>query len=572
MLSRELPTTYIPTTLKTWFARVTWSRITLSFFLIALANGIAQATVQTITSLSVSAKGRDLVSDVIDAAGVQRGFVVVQGNVVMICSGIPTISGATCKIAYNGSISDDQAGDVTRREFQVLPVIYNTSPSAMNVSILDTSAPPTTVSVQCAESLTWLESFLRDVKSEDVAHMVFQVWLFTLSLFALIDQSIPHLIVVLVAQILNTGWAGFRIYTDIAAKHTYDQLIVNGACGGVDILGGWWADGMRYVILGINVGVLLCMIFPVYKLVNRYSKETFSSVGSSPIVNRVLKWTLWMSVSVQFTAFFTMASAAIWFDKRRTDIIPTYSRNMLYDAAFVVVAVLFLPWLCSGSYSIRYENRRLFALFVILSMVLLVITGLWFGSPVFRYELDAWTFFAAVTTTAACLLIITCVLALVCRVHFGLGLAQFRDVKKELQESGFAQDTFVHDPNSTLPTVALKSNSSSRLSLSRSPSALYGNASMSSEETLAPPGSARTVDSGVFRTWVLASKKLDEGGGDEEKGHVLGHGQRQRAAPRPLLLPMSRDGNENDRSRGTIVRESVVLGRPTKEADYQEML
>ncbi|KAF9238345.1 hypothetical protein BU15DRAFT_75278 [Melanogaster broomeanus] len=138
-------------------------------------------------------------------------------------------------------------------------------------------------------------------------------------------------------------------------------------------------------------------------------------------------------------------------------------------------------------------------------MVLLAITDLWFGSALFRYELEAWTFFATVTTVSGCLLVITCVLVLICRVHFGLGLAQFLSVKKELQESGFAQDTFVHDPNSTLPTVALTPNSSSRLSLSRSPSALYRHASTSSEETLAPSASASTIGSGVCQTWLLAS-------------------------------------------------------------------
>lgn len=89
------------------FARVTWSRITLSFFLIALANGAAQTTIQTI-ALSMSARGRDLVSETIDAAGVQRGFVVVQGNAIEICSGIPIVHGTMCDVAYNGSMRDVQ--------------------------------------------------------------------------------------------------------------------------------------------------------------------------------------------------------------------------------------------------------------------------------------------------------------------------------------------------------------------------------------------------------------------------------------------------------------------------------
>ncbi|KIK97835.1 hypothetical protein PAXRUDRAFT_807634 [Paxillus rubicundulus Ve08.2h10] len=438
MFIKEILATSLPTTLKTWFARVTWSRITFAFFLIALVSGVAQTTIQTI-ALSISARGRNLVSGTINAAGVQRGFVVVQGSAIEICSGIPIVQGTMCAVAYNGSMkgegvylrqsysrqqqlmqaADSQGGNVTRRGFEGFPIIKNGGVAAVNAIILNSSVPPATLSIQCVQSLTWLESFLREARSENVVHIVFQVWLFTMSLVALIDESIPHLIIVLVAQIMNTAWTGFRIYTGGVAKQTYEQLIVNGACGGVDILGGWWEGGMRYEILGVNAGILLCMLFLVFKLVKVYSKETFSSIGSSPIVNRALKWTLWMRVSMQFATIFTMTSAAIWYDKRKTDIIPSYSRNTLYDAGFILVAV--------GSQSIRHENRRLFFVFALLSIVFLVVSGLWFGSTLFRYELDTWPFFAAVTTMADILLMITCVLALICRVHFGSGLAHFRE-------------------------------------------------------------------------------------------------------------------------------------------------
>ncbi|KAF9219364.1 hypothetical protein BS17DRAFT_761155 [Gyrodon lividus] len=567
MSTRVSLITSVSTALKTWFTRVTWSRMTLSFFLLVLANGVAQTTIQTI-QLSVSARGRDLVSGVIDAAGVQRGFVVLQGNAVEICSGIPIVHGTMCNIAYNDSISHGQAdlqgGNVTRREFRALPIIKNGGLEAVNVSALDASTLQTTLSVQCAESLTWLESFLRDARSEDVAHIVFQLWLFTLSLVSLIDESIPHLIVVLVAQTLNTGWAGFRLHTDAAAKHTYEQLIVNGACEGVDILGGRWQDQMRCAILGVNGGVLLCMLFLAFKLVKMYSKETFSSVGSSPIVNRVLKWTLWMNVSIQFATFFTMASAAIWYDKRKTDIIPSYSKNILHDAAFFVVAVLLLPWFSLGSHSIRHENRWLFFIFSLLSIVLLVVSGLWFGSALFRYEIEAWGFFAAVTTMADVLLMITCVLAFICRLHFGLGLAHFLTVKKELQDSGFARDMFVHDPNAALPAKELKC----KHSIHRSSSEIPKDALSFSSETSTPRASACSLESGVFETWLSASRKFTEGGEDEEKGQirVLGDRQGRRPVPHPLVLSaspvssrssvisMSDDGstdeNEGDRSRG----------------------
>lgn len=57
---------------------------------------------------------------------------------------------------------------------------------------------------------------------------------------------------------------------------------------------------------------------------------------------------------------------------------------------------------------------------------MLSISGLMFSSALYRYELTVWRFFGALSILADFLLLVTCVLAVVCRVHFGLGLKQFR--------------------------------------------------------------------------------------------------------------------------------------------------
>lgn len=59
---------------------------------------------------------------------------------------------------------------------------------------------------------------------------------------------------------------------------------------------------------------------------------------------------------------------------------------------------------------------------------MLGISGLLFSSALYLYELTVWRFFAALSIIANFLLLITCVLAVVCRVHFGLGLKQFREL------------------------------------------------------------------------------------------------------------------------------------------------
>jgi hypothetical protein len=54
--------------------------------------------------------------------------------------------------------ADSQGGTVTRRGFEVFPIIQNGGVAAVNATILDSSVPLATLNIQCVQSLTWLES------------------------------------------------------------------------------------------------------------------------------------------------------------------------------------------------------------------------------------------------------------------------------------------------------------------------------------------------------------------------------------------------------------------------------
>jgi hypothetical protein len=75
--------------------------------------------------------------------------------------------------------------------------------------------------------------------------MLFQVWLLVLAVTGLVQDSIPHLAANLGGQILNTGWAGFRISSLLKWRELYQKFVVDGACGGADALKSTW--GRRIV-------------------------------------------------------------------------------------------------------------------------------------------------------------------------------------------------------------------------------------------------------------------------------------------------------------------------------------
>jgi len=210
-----------------------------------------------------------------------------------------------------------------------------------------------------------------------------------------------------------------------------------------------------------------------------------------------------MRVFLQFTSFFTLASVAVWFDKRKSLTTAShYSTSILYDVGFYVVAIIMLPWLTLGTHSVSKENRLLFLAYAFLSIILLVISGLWFASSLYRYEYWGWRTFSGVVTLADVLLVITCILSVICRLNFGKGLAHFLVVEQKLQASGFAHDTFLNGPIEGAPSRSMfvKQTLASKRSepMSIEPTTF----DPSAEPSWKRPSSGCSVQTAVFATWL----------------------------------------------------------------------
>jgi len=173
-------------------------------------------------------KDRLLVTSIIDVAGVQRGFASAHDDMLEICYGIPGVRGTACEVVYSGSMIADQGVTfpiqnflevaesaaaavpdnattiVSSRDVSITPYVNGTGAvQGVIVSNLTASSSPTPLSIECVKSLTWLETLydlisstrvldrptplfisLRNSKSEDVIYIIFQCWLFSISLAA----------------------------------------------------------------------------------------------------------------------------------------------------------------------------------------------------------------------------------------------------------------------------------------------------------------------------------------------------------------------------------------------------
>lgn len=114
---------------------------------------------------------------------------------------------------------------------------------------------------------------------EDLVFVAFQFWVLGMSIVALLNQSIPHIIASLVTHMMATAWAAFQIAHTADFRSDFDRVITNGACKGVSLLPYYWHARSRAEIpsLTLNViaffvsGFLTCRLIKVSDLYCNFS-------------------------------------------------------------------------------------------------------------------------------------------------------------------------------------------------------------------------------------------------------------------------------------------------------------
>ncbi|KAJ6482871.1 hypothetical protein C8R47DRAFT_575194 [Mycena vitilis] len=398
------------------YARITLTRYTTLYFYLALLSCLTLAILQSQTYASNS-EGAYAVAGFLTKTNVNTtavGMSFLQDGDVVLCHNIPGQKGANCFTLVERT---------THSHLHVRDTILSFDGRA------PPPLPPPDDLQQCALSLMWLEDVLSDARREDLGILVYQIWLMTLSVMTLLNESLPHLFAGLAARVLATAWAGFRVQGNINLYSTYLHVITAGECHGFDPLGGWWNESGAHEIAGLvsNAVNLVLMAGLSYKLFNVYVSKTFSRVGASAEVNRIYKLVLLLSVVLQLAGFFTLVQTALWVSKISFGSIRQFAEHFaIYLAGLIVTAVLEIPWLILGWISVRRESKTLFLVFACISVILFFTSTALFFSPLNRFVIKEWSFYATMSVTSSMLLIATFVLAIVCRLQYGKGLAHFR--------------------------------------------------------------------------------------------------------------------------------------------------
>ncbi|KAF5381933.1 hypothetical protein D9757_007589 [Collybiopsis confluens] len=436
--------------------RITLTKFTTLFFYLALFNCIILIALQTVAFVD-NEDATEIITGFLNQANVTQDHIIyISNNELLKCKDLPSLSDANCETWLqedDGDDDNDSNDSKSRRSLggffsaRSVSVPRHHSENAKtekysngtisgleldNGKVLDTS---------CIQSLIWLNDVIHDSMAEDVVTLVFQIWLFFLSLATILNESLPHLGAAIAGHVLVTAWAGYRIRNTHKLREHYQELIVHQVCEGVDFLGAWWDVRTDHTIpiLVFNVIAFVLATYLATRLYRVYARETFNRVRASPRLHKIYKLVLVLSVCVQLSGFFTVAATAMWLDKASTGSINRVAKHLvLYRAVFSTMAVLEIPWAILGWICIRSENRRQFWIFAGISVLLLASSSAIFASPLYQFIFQTWPFFASMTIVSYLLILVITVLGVWSRTQFGKGLPEFLKEEEKLEGADFA--------------------------------------------------------------------------------------------------------------------------------------
>ncbi|TEB30876.1 hypothetical protein FA13DRAFT_1814301 [Coprinellus micaceus] len=462
-------------------------------------------------------------------------------------SSTTTAGGATSiTISSTSGTSVIVAVTPTRSSVPTATGVPNPNSPLSDISLNQASNSPH--SMRCIYSMSWLGEVLHDSQREDAATLFYHVWLFGLSLVAILNESLPHLGAAFAGHILAAGWSSSRIQGAKSLAALYRDVIIAGPCEGADLLGPWWEMRLAHTIpvVVFNILSVIGLGFVSYKLLKVYSAASFFKVGPTRSLQRVYKIVLVFSVGLQLSGFFTAVSSGLWLSKVTHGNFKSLIRHeALYIAGFVVILLAELPWLVLGWVCVRKECKKRFWVFAFLSVVLLTISSVTFGSEAYRTIFKSWRFFATVTVTAFVLLVLTVTLGVICYLNYGKGLQAYLQMTEELEGTDF-------DPVSGF-------KAGEKLPEKPFPASFYGyapafhektDAEWAAPEALPKPPTAAEVNQYLSRA----------------AAPPVVHQPQQAAASNPFESDM--DAAADSRMKSVLVRQHLRLRRPVLPYPY----
>ncbi|KAF9056479.1 hypothetical protein BJ165DRAFT_1433809 [Panaeolus papilionaceus] len=328
--------------------------------------------------------------------------------------------------------SDDDDDDVVSRIIRRNVKIVASGPGQpLSVTLEGLENGETaTLTSSCLWSLNWPLSILDNTKREDIVFIAFNFWVLAMSIVAILNESIPHILASLVTHVMATAWGAFQIYHTSTFRSEFNRVITRGACRNVPLITQYWTARSQAEIpsLALNVLALFVSIFLTWKLIKLYGWQTFKRIGASLTINRVYKLVLTFSIAIQLSLFFIVVTVSLWLDSlMNREIGEKVDFLKLYKATSFITLALLIPWLMTGWFAVRRELRIPLLVFLVLSILYLGGWSVMFVSTTFKWIFVTWRFFSVMATASVFLTVSSLILGIICRFNFDKGLAKYRE-------------------------------------------------------------------------------------------------------------------------------------------------
>ncbi|KZV92103.1 hypothetical protein EXIGLDRAFT_718701 [Exidia glandulosa HHB12029] len=299
----------------------------------------------------------------------------------------------------------------------------------LGVQLLDVNAANGTIFMDqtCLETLQVPVQSLRQSFRVDFTFVAFQVWVLGMSVVALLNESVPHIVAAFMTHLLATAWSGYQLQLTEAFRTEFNTLVTNGPCG-ANLLPMYWGPrrNTEISILALNIAVMFAIGFFSYKLLKSFGWQTFKKIGASFVINRCYRLVLAFSIAVQLSVFFIGADIALWLDQLYNGTFGRFGTHRdIFKGLYIGFLVFLFPWLAIGWFSVRRESRIWMGVFLGAAIVMVSGWAAMFADRAFLWTFRTWDFFAVITCAAAVLLGTTIALGVACRLNFGKGLPSY---------------------------------------------------------------------------------------------------------------------------------------------------
>ncbi|KAI9459849.1 hypothetical protein BJY52DRAFT_1186165 [Lactarius psammicola] len=478
---------------KSVYLRITLNWVTITFFLFSFVHCFAQGTIQSFLFSADDAWG-SFTSAIVDHAQINStGFVQYTGRhgqySIELCNQVPVTGGDPDPCDHFYTAGQTEPVSIPRRFLRTDSPISAPSGSSL-VTLLRSSGIPrsvkrgkyfvTTISSQsyitadlsfprpdgfsdvvissddgsmsitldpvCTFILLYPQAKLSQARREELSLIGSQFWFYGLAVFAIVFESIPHILALLIARTLATGWSTYGLWRTTNIRDRMYHLIekADTPCH-IDLYSQYFVRrfALQLADLVLHLDALLISTYLSWRLYKVYRTHTFRRVGPPQNVLRMYAYFLAVLVSIQLSIFVLVNAMALWVDQLLHGAIKELSSHTpVYNATFIFTTVLLIPWLMMGWYSVRREWRKLTWVFLGVAFFFVFAWSMMFYSRVYRFTFVDWPFFGAMTVSSFVALFCSTGFAVMCARNYDKGLAQWLYVEKQFGNDDFEPDLF----------------------------------------------------------------------------------------------------------------------------------